>query len=105
MRPGRRLRAVGRVLRDRAADDRGSAVVEFVILAVVLLVPLIYLVLCLARVQAGSYAVAQAAREAGRAFVTAADDGSAEARSRAAARSAPIPTTFSTRPPAVTSCP
>ena len=60
MRPGRRLRAVGRVLRDRAADDRGSAVVEFVTLAVVLLVPLIYLVLMLARLQAGTYAVTQA---------------------------------------------
>ena len=35
-----------------------------------MLIPLVYLVMMLARVQAGSYAVSQAAREAGRAFVT-----------------------------------
>ena len=36
-----------------------------------MLIPLVYLVMMLARVQAGSYAVSQAAREAGRAYVTA----------------------------------
>ena len=46
-------------------DERGSAVVEFVVLAVLMLIPLVYLVMMLARVQAGSYAVSQAAREAG----------------------------------------
>lgn len=85
MRPGCRLRAVGRVLRDRATDDRGSAVVEFVTLAVVLLVPLIYLVLMLARLQAGTYAVTQAARESGRAFVTSTSEDAAPARAAAAA--------------------
>ncbi|GAA1782240.1 pilus assembly protein [Nostocoides veronense] len=67
------------------AED-GSAVVEFVFLAVLLLVPLIYLTMMIARVQAGSYAVAQAAREAGRAFVTAESDQSASGRAQAAAR-------------------
>ncbi|MBA4086107.1 pilus assembly protein TadE [Janibacter terrae] len=71
--------------RARLADDGGTAVIEFVWLAILLLVPLIYLVLCLARLQAGSYAVTQAAREAGRAFVTASDESSAQARSQAAA--------------------
>lgn len=71
--------------RDRLSDEGGTAVIEFVWLAVLLLIPLIYLVLCLARVQAGSYAVTQGAREAGRAFVTAEDDGAAQARARAAA--------------------
>lgn len=71
--------------RGRLADEGGTAVIEFVWLAVLLLVPLIYLVLCLARLQAGSYAVTQAARESARAFVTAADDPSARARSQAAA--------------------
>lgn len=71
--------------RDRLADEGGTAVIEFVWLAVLLLVPLIYLVLCLARLQAGSYAVTQAARESARAFVTAKDDPSARARSQAAA--------------------
>lgn len=71
--------------RGRLTDEGGTAVIEFVWLAVLLLVPLIYLVLCLARLQAGSYAVTQAARESARAFVTAADDSSATARSHAAA--------------------
>ena len=67
-------------------DERGSGVVEFVVLAVLLLIPLVYLVMTLARVQAGSYAVAQAAREAGRAYVTAGAGEGAAARAQAAAR-------------------
>ena len=54
----------------RLHDEGGSAVVEFVFLTIVVLVPLLYLVLTVARIQAGTYAVAQAAREAGRAYVT-----------------------------------
>ncbi|WP_338748244.1 pilus assembly protein [Janibacter alittae] len=71
--------------RSRLVDEGGSAVIEFSWLAVLLLVPLVYLVLCLARLQAGSYAVTQAARESARAFVTAPDDVSARARSHVAA--------------------
>lgn len=67
-------------------DERGSAVVEFVVLAVLMLIPLIYLVMMLARVQAGSYAVSQAAREAGRAYVTASAGEVAVGRAQAAAR-------------------
>ncbi|MGL4175308.1 MAG: TadE/TadG family type IV pilus assembly protein [Dermatophilaceae bacterium] len=73
-------------VRRLARDESGSAVVEFVFLAVVLMVPLIYLVLMLARVQAGSYAVSQAAREAGRAYVTAERADLATSRAQAAAR-------------------
>lgn len=68
-----------------AAAQEGSALVEFVFLGVLLLVPLIYLTLMVARVQAGSYAAAQAAREAGRAFVTSDTEDAAAARARAAA--------------------
>jgi hypothetical protein len=50
--------------------DSGTAVVEFVLLGVVLLVPLLYLVLALSAVQRTVYGVTQAAREAGRAYVT-----------------------------------
>lgn len=71
--------------RPRSGAEEASAIVEFVFLGVLLLVPLIYLTMMIARVQAGSYAVAQAAREAGRAFVTATEEGSADARARAAA--------------------
>lgn len=69
-----------------ARDERGSAVVEFVVLAVLMLIPLVYLVMTLARVQAGSYAVSQAAREAGRAYVTADVGEEAVGRAQAAAR-------------------
>ena len=69
-----------------ARDERGSAVVEFVVLAVLMLIPLVYLVLMMARLQAGSYAVSQAAREAGRAFVTASSGEEAPGRAEAAAR-------------------
>jgi hypothetical protein len=65
--------------------DEGSAIVEFVFLAVLMLVPIVYLIVVLARIQAGALAAEQGAREAGRAFVTAADDQSAPVRARAAA--------------------
>ena len=70
----------------RQRDEQGSAVVEFVVLGVLLLLPLVYLVLMLGRVQAGAYAVSQASREAGRAYVTAGAGQDATARARAAAR-------------------
>jgi Flp pilus assembly protein TadG len=54
--------------------DRGSAAVEFVSLGVLLLVPLVYFVIAMSRVQAASFAADGAAREAARAFVTASDD-------------------------------
>lgn len=69
----------------RARREEGSAIVEFVMLGVILLIPLVYLVLTMARVQAGAYAVSMAAREAGRAFVTAADEETAYGRAGAAA--------------------
>jgi len=63
----------------------GSAVVEFVFLAVLMLVPLFYLVMVLARLQAGAYAVSAASREAGRAYVTAQVSEKAPARAHSAA--------------------
>lgn len=66
----------------RLKPDQGSAVVEFVVLVVLVLVPIVYLVLGAMRVQAGAYAVTQAAREAGRAYVQSASpaEGSHDAR-------------------------
>ena len=69
----------------KAPAERGSAVVEFVFLAVLLMVPLFYLVMVLARLQAGAYAVSGAAREAGRAYTTARVPAAAPARAEAAA--------------------
>jgi hypothetical protein len=66
--------------------DTGSAVVEFVTLGVLLLVPVVYLVLTLGRMQAAAYAADGAAREAARAFVTADDERAGRARAQAAVR-------------------
>lgn len=60
----------------RAGDDdgeRGSAVVEFLGGTVVLVVPLVYLVLTLAQVQAAAFAAEGAARDTGRIVATASD--------------------------------
>lgn len=65
--------------------ERGSVLVEVVFLLVLLTVPVFYLVGTLGRLQAGAYAVSAAAREAGRAYVTAPDQASAPARAVTAA--------------------
>lgn len=69
----------------RARGDDGSAPVEFVFLAVLLLVPLVYLLLAVFAVQRAAYALSAAAREAGRGFVTGVDGLEAELRAQAAA--------------------
>jgi Flp pilus assembly protein TadG len=69
----------------QSGGERGSAVVEFCFLALLLMVPLVYAVLAVFRVQAGAYGITAAAREAGRAFVTASDTELAERRAKAAA--------------------
>ena len=53
--------------------ERGSAVVEFLGGTVVLVVPLVYLVLTLAQVQAAAFAAEGAARDTGRIIATASD--------------------------------
>jgi Flp pilus assembly protein TadG len=64
----------------KASSDDGNAIVEFVWLAVLLMVPLVYLMLTVFRVQSASYAVSSATREAGRVFVTAPDSGTGHRR-------------------------
>lgn len=66
----------------RLRDEEGSAVVEFIGVTVVLLVPLVYLVLTLGRVQAAMFAAEAAARESGRIVsqATDLDDGASQAR-------------------------
>ncbi|MFP5346165.1 MAG: pilus assembly protein [Actinomycetes bacterium] len=64
-------------------SDEGSAVVEFVTLGVLLLVPVVYLVLTLGRLQAAAFATEGAAREAGRVFVTAPDERVGASRAQA----------------------
>lgn len=68
-----RLRTVG-------ADDSGSALLEFLTLGVLLLVPVVYLVLCLGRLQAAAFAVEGASREAARVLASAPEEDEAARR-------------------------
>ena len=72
------------VRRAALRDDAGSASVEFVVLALVLLVPVAYLVITLGRLQAGAYAASAGSRAAARAFTTAVTADEAPGRARAA---------------------
>lgn len=54
-------------------DDAGSAIVEFLGISLILLVPTVYLVLVLGRLQAAAFAAESAAAQAARAFVVADD--------------------------------
>ena len=49
--------------------DAGNALVEFVFLGVLMLIPLVYLVLAISYVQRNTYGVTEAAREIGRTYV------------------------------------
>jgi Flp pilus assembly protein TadG len=64
-------------------DDGGNAIIEFVFVAVIVMVPLVYLIAAVATVQRNTLAVTQAARDAGRAFAT--SESEPEARERVAA--------------------
>jgi hypothetical protein len=60
------------------ADDSGSASLEFITAGLVLLVPLVYLVLAMSSIQAGSLAIEGAARQASRVFVQSGDVATAQ---------------------------
>jgi hypothetical protein len=68
------------------ANDSGNAILEFVFLAIVMLVPLVYLIAAVAAVQRNQLAVSDAARNGGRAFATSATSAEAAARVEAAVR-------------------
>ena len=70
----------------RPAGDDGNAMLEFTYLAVLLMVPLIYVLTTTFQVQRAAFGVTEAARQAGRAYATADDDASGRARADAAAR-------------------
>jgi hypothetical protein len=69
--------------RRRQRDD-GSAIVEFVWLAVLLLVPLVYVVLTAVSIQRAAFGVTAATRDAGRAYATAGSDSLGEQRAEQA---------------------
>ncbi|MDP9102344.1 MAG: pilus assembly protein [Actinomycetota bacterium] len=63
------------------SGDEGTAMVEFTYLAILLMIPLVYLLLTVFQVQSAAFGVTEAARQAGRAYVTATDP--AQGRQRA----------------------
>ena len=67
-------------------SDRGSAIVEFHFLGILLLVPLVYILLAVLDVQRTSFGVTQAAREAGRIYVATGDETAARLAARVALR-------------------
>jgi hypothetical protein len=79
------MRSSSRDRRGRVGDE-GTAVIEVLVLGVGLLVPLLYAVVSVMAVQSASYAATSAAREAARAYVTAATPALGAARARAATR-------------------
>jgi Flp pilus assembly pilin Flp len=70
----------------RLRRDDGAAVVEFVVLVVLVMVPIVYAVIALMTVQSSAYAVTQAARESARAFMQADTIAGARAAARVATR-------------------
>lgn len=76
---------IGRWRRLRARAERGAAIIEFTFLAIIVILPLLYLVIGFSAVQRGIFAATAGAREAGRALSTAEDAGIGLARAQYAA--------------------
>jgi Flp pilus assembly protein TadG len=72
----------------RHTGEQASAIIEFVFVAVLVLVPLIYLIVAVAVVQRSRLATTNAARDVGRAIATSDTAGQAEVRAQAALRAA-----------------
>ncbi|MEO7261764.1 MAG: hypothetical protein ABI047_10990 [Jatrophihabitantaceae bacterium] len=72
----------------RRSGERASAIIEFIFVAVLVLVPLIYLIVAVAVVQRSRLATTNAARDVGRAIATSDTAGQAEVRAQAALRAA-----------------
>ncbi|WP_129667387.1 pilus assembly protein [Phytoactinopolyspora endophytica] len=70
----------------RFRDERGGAIVEFHLLGLLLLVPVVYVLLATLEVQRSSYGVTQAVREAGRLYVTTGDEAAARTAASVALR-------------------
>ena len=67
-------------------DDSGTALVEFIWLGLLMLVPLVYIMLTVSDVQRAAYGASTASRAAGRAFVLAPDTATGHERAISAAR-------------------
>ncbi|MBX3088153.1 MAG: hypothetical protein KF742_06660 [Cryobacterium sp.] len=69
-----------------STSEEGSASLEFITVGLILLVPLVYLVIAIASIQASAFAVEGAARQATRVFVQAPNSAEAAARAERAIR-------------------
>jgi Flp pilus assembly protein TadG len=69
-----------------AAQERGSAIVEFIFVAVLVMIPLVYLIVAVAVVQRSRLATTNAARDVGRAMASAQSPGDTDVRAAAALR-------------------
>ncbi len=88
----------------RRGDD-GNALVEFTWLAVLLMVPLVYVLLSAFAVQRAAFGVTEAARQAGRAYARAPDPATGLERARAASDLALADQGIADAPPPVVSDP
>jgi Flp pilus assembly protein TadG len=70
-------------LRARLADDTGSAALEFIVVGLLLLVPIVYLVVALGMIQGQSLGAESGARHIARAVATAEGVDAADARASA----------------------
>lgn len=66
--------------RDFRSDDDGSAALEFILVGLVLLVPIVYLVIALGAIQGQALGVETGARQLARAIASAPDAATADAR-------------------------
>lgn len=69
--------------RDLPGDDRGSAPLEFIVVGLLLLVPLVYLIASLGVIQSNALGVESGARHLARAIAMAPDAATADARAAA----------------------
>lgn len=67
-------------------DDGGNAIIEFVFVALVVMVPLVYLLVSVGVMQRAQSAVGEAARDVGRAYATSPDPAAAQLRVDTAVR-------------------
>lgn len=70
----------------RLRREDGSALLEFTYLAILLMVPLVYVLTIVFQVQRAAFGVTEAARQAGRAYATADSDAQGRARAELAAQ-------------------
>ena len=69
----------------RTRDEQGTAVVEFIWLALLLIIPIVYILVAVFDVQRSAYGVSAASRSAARAFILAPDVRTAYERANRAA--------------------